>query len=176
VTQAGRQTSGSQQVSAASREVLAPLSEVPMRFAEALSASMREVAKGLPADVQRSRTVPADSLKAHQAWERAPAVFPGVQARPVELSPRAIELAAQTRVAPQTMELPAQTVATAPSKEQLACWLNVPSCSPGWSQASTEAPRRFGQASTWPARNRKSALSDRQSRRRARRRRIQRTL
>ena len=174
MTQAGQQTSGSQQVSAASREVLAPLSEVPMRFAEALSASMREVAMGSPAVVQR--TVLADSLKAHQASERAPAVFPGVQARPVELSPRAIELAAQTRVAPQSMELPAQPVATAPSKEQLARWLNVPSCSPGWSQASTEAPRRFGQASTWPARNRKSALSDRQSRRRARRRRIQRTL
>ncbi len=65
-----------------------------MRFAEALSASMQEVAMSSPADVQRSRTVPADSLKAHQASERAPAIFPGVQALPVELSPRAIELAA----------------------------------------------------------------------------------
>jgi len=55
---------------------------------------MRVVAICSPADVQRSRTVPADSLKAHQASERAPAVFPGVQARPIELSPRAIELAA----------------------------------------------------------------------------------
>jgi hypothetical protein len=131
---------------------------------------------GSPGVVQRSRMVPADSLRAQQALEMALVVLPGVRARPVELLTRAIGLAASMKGAWQTMELPAQSVAPAPSKERLARWMNLPERLPKWQRASTEALPRFRQASTWPARNRKSVLSDRQSRRRARRRRSRRTL
>jgi len=131
---------------------------------------------GSPGAVPRSRTVPAGSLKVQQASEMAPVVLPGVRAQPRELSPRAIGLAASMKGASQAMELPAQSVAPAPSKEPRARWMNVPPRSPKWQRASSEALRRFRQALTWPARNRKSALSGRQSRRRARRRRSRRTL
>ena len=63
--------SGSREGPAASRELLvAPSPEVPTRHAEVLRAS-REAPTGSPAAVQRSRTVPANSLKVRQApsWE-----------------------------------------------------------------------------------------------------------